>query len=54
MQKSVLHECQKLSTFDQDGREFVMQDRHDRDLTVDSVSHARSRIPDLKAHGKPA
>ncbi len=32
MQKSVLHECQKLSTFDQDGREFLMQDRHGRDL----------------------
>ncbi len=33
MQKSVLHECQKLSTFDQVGREFLMLDRHDRDLT---------------------
>ncbi len=32
MQKSVLHECQDLSTFDQVGREFVMQDRHGRDL----------------------
>ncbi len=32
MQKSVLHACQKLSTFDQVGREFLMQDRHGRDL----------------------
>ncbi len=37
MQKSVLHECQiKLCTFDQVGRESLMQDRHGRDLT-DSV-----------------
>ncbi len=33
MQKSVLHESQKLPTFDQVGREFLMQDRHERDLT---------------------
>ncbi len=36
MRKSVLHEGQKLSTFDQAGWEFLMQDRHSRDLT-DSV-----------------
>ncbi len=36
MQKSVLHECQKLSTFDQVWKEFFMQVRHGRDLT-DSV-----------------
>ncbi len=33
MQKSVLHECQKLPTFDQVRREFLMQDRHERDLS---------------------
>ncbi len=32
MQKSVLHECQKLSTFDKVGTEFLMQNRHGRDL----------------------
>ncbi len=32
MRKSVLHECQKLYTFDQAGGEFLMQDRHGRDL----------------------
>ncbi len=34
MQKSVLHECQKLPTFgfDQVGAEFLMQNRHGRDL----------------------
>ncbi len=32
MQKSVLHECQKLSTFDQIGTEFLMEDRHGGDL----------------------
>ncbi len=30
--KSVLRECQKLSAFDQVEREFLMQERHDRDL----------------------
>ncbi len=30
MQKSVSHECQKLSAFDQVEREFLMQERHDR------------------------
>ncbi len=34
MQKSVLHECQKLYTFDQVGGEFLMQDRHGRDLAA--------------------
>ncbi len=33
MQKSVLHDCQMLSTFDQVERQFLMQDRHDSDLT---------------------
>ncbi len=33
MQKSVLHECQKLSSFDRVGTEFLMQDRHGRELT---------------------
>ncbi len=32
MQKSVLRKCQKLSAFDQVEREFLMQERHDRDL----------------------
>ncbi len=32
MKKSVLHECQKLSSFDQVQREFLMQYRHKRDL----------------------
>ncbi len=32
MQKSVLHECQKLSTFEQVGTEFLMQNRRGRDL----------------------
>jgi len=32
MQKSVLREYQKLSAFDQVRREFLMQERHDRDL----------------------
>ncbi len=36
MQKSVLRECQKLSAFDQVEREFLTQERHDRDLE-DSV-----------------
>ncbi len=35
MQKSVLqlHDYQTLSTFDQVERQFLMQDRHDSDLT---------------------
>ncbi len=33
MQKSVLHDCQKSPSFDQVGREFLMQDRHERDRT---------------------
>ncbi len=37
MQKSVLREYQKLSAFDQVEREFLMQERHDRDLKVESV-----------------
>ncbi|CAD7950519.1 unnamed protein product [Amoebophrya sp. A120] len=32
MQKSVSRECQKLSAFDQVEGEFLMQDRHGRDL----------------------
>ncbi len=32
MQKSLLHECQELYTFDQLRREFLMQGRHGRDL----------------------
>ncbi len=33
MQKSVLHEYQKLSTFDLIERQFLMQNRHDTTLT---------------------
>ncbi len=37
MQKSVLHECQKLSTFDHVGREFLMLDGHGTDHLTESV-----------------
>ncbi len=33
MQKSSLHDYQKVSIFEQAGTEFLMQDRHDTDLT---------------------
>ncbi len=33
MQKSVLHDYQKSSSFDQVVRQFLMQDRHERDRT---------------------
>ncbi len=53
MQKSALHDYQKLSTFDLIERQFLMQERHDRTLT-ESVMHALSQIPDLMSHLKSA
>ncbi len=33
MQKSVLRDYQKSSSFDKVGRQFLMQDRHEKDRT---------------------